>query len=221
MTWARSPQEEALLRRSLPLLADVGLPIAIADRGNNPEFTTFLEQLPRTSVTVAAGLVAQVQASVAMAAASEPPFILYIESDKAFFFEHRLCDFLERALEHADAGVVLASRSVASFETFPTTQRYTESVINELCARLLGVPGDYSYGPFLLNRTLAIHVGTLAQGLGWGWRHAAFRAAHRAGLSVIHLVGEYPCPPDAQEEDEDEVVHRIRQLSQNIGGLIA
>ena len=63
-------------------------------------------------------------------------------------------------------------------------------------------------------------VGHLQPQLGWGWRHFVFHEARRRGLSVHHIDGEYPCPPDQRLEDEAEQVHRLRQLSQNILGLI-
>ncbi|MFL6278516.1 MAG: hypothetical protein ACJ731_00255 [Vicinamibacterales bacterium] len=223
MTWARTTDEETLLRRSLALLTDTGLPIAIADAGTSATFTAFLKCLPGVSITVPneQGLVAQVQASVALAATLERHFIFYVEPDKAFFFEHRLWDFLQLVPEQPAVGVVLASRSAESFRTFPPMQRYTEGVINYLCAQFLGLGGDYSYGPFLMNRALLAHVAALERRLGWGWRHAMFRAAHRDGLRLIHITGDYPCPLDQRGEDDAERMHRIRQLAQNISGLIA
>jgi hypothetical protein len=99
-------------------------------------------------------------------------------------------------------------------------QRYTEGVINHLCGELLGAAGDYSYGPFLMNRGLLPYIANLHPRLGWGWRHFMFRAASREGLSVLHGVGDYPCPPGQRWEDEAERRHRMRQLSENILGLI-
>ena len=222
ITWARSAREEALLRGSLTRLAAAGLPLAIADRGTSAPFTSFLSTLDGTNVTVPQqpGLVPQVQASLALAARAGQPFILYTESDKEFFFEHRMQDFLRRAPAESDVGVVLASRSARSFQSFPPVQRYTESVINDLCGDLLRVRGDYSYGPFLLNEALLPAVAALEHRLGWGWRHATFLAAHRAGLQVIHVTDDYPCPEGQQSEDHAERVHRMRQLSQNILGLL-
>src|SRR4051794_29867176 len=121
VTWARSADEETLLRRSLRLLAEAGLPMAIADTGARPAFTTFLHGLPGARVTVpeAQGLVPQVQASLALAAAFDRPFVLYTEPDKAFFFEHRLRRFVKHIAEEEDGlGVALASRSPDSFMTF-------------------------------------------------------------------------------------------------------
>jgi hypothetical protein len=99
-------------------------------------------------------------------------------------------------------------------------QRYTEGVINHLCGELIGAPGDYSYGPFLMNRALLPSLSSLAARLGWGWRHFAFLTAHRLGFRVQHVTGAYPCPPDQRHESTTERTHRLRQLSQNILGLI-
>jgi hypothetical protein len=225
ITWARTPAEEELLRCSLERLAVAALPVAVADAGTNPDFGRFLSQLPAFHVTVPPerGLVAQVTASMALAASLDRPWILYTEPDKALFFGSRLNDFLQRAAEDRhgrEVGVVLASRSRRSFETYPLMQRYTEGVINGLCADLLGPPGDYSYGPFLMTRTLVPELLQVRREIGWGWRHSAFRAAHRAGLRVDHVTGDYPCPNDQRVEDDAERVHRLRQLSENILGLI-
>lgn len=222
VTWVRSASEEALLVRSLTALAQGGLPVAVADRGNSPTFDAILRGLPGFSVAVPAeqGLVAQVEASVALAARSRRPFILYVEPDKEVFFGNRMREFLLRAPQERDVGVVLASRTEESYGTYPRMQRYTEGVINHLCAELIGPRGDYSYGPFLMNRALLPSLARLDRSLGWGWRHYAFHTAHRHGLRVLHLEDDYPCPPDQREEDDAERTHRMRQLSQNILGLI-
>jgi len=225
ITWARTPVEEERLRRSLERLAEEHLLVAVADAGFDRDFTEFLSHLPGFEVTVPSerGLVAQVTASMNLAARYDTPFILYTESDKALFFERGLRAFVQRAAEHRhgrDLGVALASRSPESFQTYPPMQRYTESVVNHLCGELVGCPGDYSYGPFVLSRALVPQLLTMRQHLGWGWRHFAFRAAHRLGLEVDHVMDEHPCPPDQRVEDDAERLHRLRQLSENILGLI-
>jgi len=222
MTWVRTQKEEALLRRTLTSLARCGLPVAVADSGTSRDFLHFLERSPQFAVTVPVdtGLVAQIKASVGTAAATGSRFILYTEPDKEGFFERRLVDFLDAASDHADAGVIIASRSPESLLTFPRMQRYTEGVINHLCGELIGVPCDYSYGPFLLNTTLVPFVEALEPALGWGWRHFIFRMAHRQGHRVVPLIGDYPCPDDQRTEDAEERAHRVRQLSQNLLGLI-
>ena len=222
MTWVRTPKEESLLRRTLASLAGCGLPVAVADSGTHRDFLYFLERFPHFSVTVPAdaGLVAQIKASIRTAAIRGSRYLLYTEPDKQFFFERRLKDFLEAASDHPEAGVILASRSHESLLTFPPMQRYTEGVINHLCGELLGVRCDYSYGPFFLNRTLVPSVEALEPTLGWGWRHCIFRTAHRQGLRVVPVIGDYPCPDDQRSEDDDERAHRMRQLSENVLGLI-
>jgi hypothetical protein len=225
ITWARTPFEEEQLCRSLERLADEHLPVAVADAGSDPDFTAFLSRLPGFEVAVPSerGLVAQVMASMSLAARFDTPFILYTESDKALFFERGLRTLIRRAQERrqgCDLGVALASRSPESFQTYPPMQRYTEGVINHLCGELIGSPGDCSYGPFVLTRALVPQLLTMRQHLGWGWRHFAFRAAHRLGLGVDHVIDEHRCPPDQRVEDDAERLHRLRQLSENILGLI-
>jgi hypothetical protein len=222
MTWARTHEEEDVLRRSLTKLAAGGLRVAVADAGTASGFLQFLKRLPEVSVIVPSerGLVAQVKASLAAAGSLDTRFILYTEPDKEFFFERQMHDFLRAAEDGDDVGAVLAARSAGSFATFPPMQQYTEGVINTLCAELIGVVGDYSYGPFLMNRSLLPFVVALGPHLGWGWRHFVFRTAHQQGLRVIPIVGDYSCPEDQRTEDDSERAHRLRQLSQNLLGLV-
>ncbi len=222
MTWVRSAAEEETLARALARLADTGLPVAVADRSTSAAFTGFLRRLPGFSVRTVSepGLVAQVKASVGCAATFRRPFVLYVEPDKEFFFGTPLRDFIGAAPGGGDTGIVLASRSPASFDTFPPMQRYTESVINHLTGELIECTGDYSYGPFLMNGELLPSVAALAPHLGWGWRHFVFLAAHCRGLRVSHVTGDYPCPTDQREETDADRAHRLRQLSQNILGLV-
>ena len=222
MTWVRTPAEETLLRQSLTSLATHGLPVAVADSESDFGFLQFLRGLPQFHVTRpdGIGLVAQITASLKAAAHSGYHFVLYTEPDKLFFFEHRLADFLDAASHHADAGVILASRSSESFQTYPPMQRYTEGVVNHLCGQLIGVECDVSYGPFLVGTSILPVVETLEPTLGWGWRHALFRWTHQQGRPLVPLVGDYPCPEDQRAEDDEERTHRMGQLSQNILGLI-
>jgi hypothetical protein len=222
VTWARDEGEQQLLRRSLLLLAEAGLTIVVADRGSGSGFSAFLASHPQFRVARPYGpsLVGQVQASLTEAAATGAEFILYTESDKASFFKDGLDPFLRAATLRPGTGAVLAARSEATFATFPPLQRFTERTINDLCAQFIGKPGDYSYGPFLLNRDLVPRLADIPPEAGWGWRHFMFGSAARLGYTVDQIVGEHPCPPDQQHEDESERLHRLRQLSQNIQGLV-
>lgn len=222
VTSARDDPERQLLRESLLHLADLGLPIAIADRDSGGGFSGFLASLPQFRVVSPrhASLIGQIQASLGEAAQGEADFILYTEADKARFFENGLGDFLRRADLDDRTGAVLAARSEASFATFPVLQQFTERTINELCGEFIGTPGDYSYGPFLLHRALVPRLAAIPPDVGWGWRHFVFATAARAGYKVRHVVGDYPCPPDQREENDAERLHRLRQLQQNIQGLL-
>lgn len=223
ITWARSPEEEVTLRRSLRRLSETGLPIAVADRGNSAPLTDFIGGLPgfRVIVPRERGLAAQVKASVNLAASRGTPFVLYTEPDKEFFFGTGLAEFIRRAPSEPHTGIVIASRDDESLRTFPAMQRYTEGVVNHLCGETIGCSGDYCYGPFLMNRTMVGVVADLPATLGWGWRPFVFRAAKSRGFHVTHVTSHYPCPPEGLDEDDNERNHRMRQLSENVMGLIA
>lgn len=222
VTWARDEQEQRLLRKSLLLLADRGLPIVVADRDSGTGLRDFLASRPQFRLVSPRGpsLVGQIQASLGEAARTDAEFILYTESDKALFFETALEDFIRRADLADRTGAVLAARSAASFATFPSLQQFTERTINQLCAEFIGATGDYSYGPFLLHRALVPRLAAIPADAGWGWRHFVFAAAARHGYRIGHIVGDYPCPPDQREENDVERLHRVRQLQQNVRGLL-
>ena len=222
MTWVRTADEERRLARALEVLASYGHPVVVADRGTSASFTRTLEDragVTRVEVT-APGLVAQVKAAVARARQLDTQWLLYVEPDKEQFFRERLGRFLERAWRHEDAGIVLAARSPASFRTFPPMQRQTERAFNDLCGRVTGVRGDYLYGPFVMRTPVAAQLAAISDTLGWGWRPALFTAARRHGLRLVHDIDEHPCPDDQRTEDEGDRAHRLRQLSQNVLGLV-
>ena len=222
ISWVRSADEELLLERSLTRLSETGLSTVVADRGTNRAFVDRLRRLHNLRVIVPKeqDLVGQVQSAIEAAAILGTRFILYVEPDKEEFFSSGLADFIRRAPADDGTGVVLAARSPAAFATFPPMQHYTEGVFNHLCAEVTGTPGDYCYGPFLLHRALVPHVLRVESALGWGWRPSTFVAAGRQGLGLVHLVAEHTCAADQRQEDDADRRHRIRQLSQNLRGLL-
>lgn len=171
--------------------------------------------MPRQS-----GLVAQVRASIEQAGALGKPFVLYTEPDKERFLTSQIDDFIAKS-PAIGADVVLAARTDESFATFPPMQQYTERVFNYLCGNMLERPGDYTYGPFLMRAMLLDLLNDMPEHLGWGWRPCFFHAAHRRGARLGQVDGEYPCPVDQRREIEEDRRHRLRQLAENISGLIA
>ena len=222
MAWARDSGEERILRAALAALHGTDLPLTVADKGGNAAFTQFLGTLPGVSVVPSpvGSLVAQVQASLRAAERAGTRFVLYTEPDKEHFFAARLAPFLDHAPRSAGVGVVLAARSRASFATFPAIQQYTEGVINHLMGEVTAQPGDYSYGPMLLSRELLPEVIALDPDVGWGWRHFAVCRAVRRGLTVHLVEDDHPCPAEGRLDEAGERAHRLRQLAQNITGLL-
>jgi hypothetical protein len=223
MTLVRNEEEERRLGRSLAALAKYQMPIAVADAGASRRFTASLSGLAgvHTVVPHRAGLVAQVRASVDLAADFRRPYVLYTEPDKEFFFRNGLRNFLHQALTRPRADLAVASRSARSFETFPSMQRRLESIINSLCGEAIGACGDFTYGPFLMIRDFIPLLDELDADLGWGWRPFIFLAAHQRGAHVVHVTDEYCCPADQVVEEECDRKHRVRQFSENLLGLVA
>jgi hypothetical protein len=145
---------------------------------------------------------------------------MYTEPDKLDFFRQFLPDMLSQAGNDEQTGVLLASRSDTGFATFPSFQRMTETTINNCCEEITGKAFDYTYGPFLLNRQLVPYLNLIQEDIGWGWRPFAFGLAHRLGLRVESFAGNFTCPPDQRQDDSKERIYRMRQLTQNIQGLV-
>ncbi|MGV3587039.1 MAG: hypothetical protein ACO1OF_08570 [Adhaeribacter sp.] len=222
ISWARDAQEEELLRASFTQLATFGIPVFITDGGSNSSFLDFLKTFPQFKILTPTGkgVWAQARTSVLAAANTEAPFILYTEPDKLIFFRDFLPDFLYQAPTSESTGVVLASRSAAGFATFPAFQRTTETTINACCAEIIGPAVDYTYGPFLMRRELASYLNLVQEDIGWGWRPYVFGLAHRLGYSVIPHEADFTCPLDQREDSSAERIYRMKQLTQNIQGLV-
>jgi hypothetical protein len=222
ITLARDDGEARLIVEALSSLTAAGMPVAISDGGSPPAVVAALAAMPGTVMVAPTerGLVHQVQASVRAAADWQRPFILYTESDKQRFFEESLDAFVTDAPEDEDVGIVLAGRTEAAFATFPPLQRFCENTINVLTGEATGVVADYSYGPFLMRRELAERLAAVPARIGWGWRHYIFAAAVQLGWRIAAIPGDYPCPENQRQEDAGERIHRLRQLSQNVEGLV-
>lgn len=222
MTLAKDGGDERVLLDALQRLALDRWRVVVADGGSREPFVQAIASLPAFAVVAprAPGLVGQVKGSIAAACALDTPFILYSEPDKFEFFDEHVADFVAAAPDAADVGVVLAARSPESFDTFPPLQRETEGTFNRLCAEIVGESTDYLYGPFLMRRELAASVDAAPDDIGWGWRPFVFAAARRRGYRIVSIAGDYPCPPEQRSEDHAERIHRIRQLRQNLDGVL-
>jgi hypothetical protein len=222
ITWARTPEEDALLRGALRALSGFSRPIVVADGGSDPAFLAAIRELPHVTVVTPErpGVVGQTRASLKAALGMGTDFIVYTESDKRHFFEHRLRAFIEAMPEDDGLGVGIASRDAASFATFPATQQITESTINGLFAREIGVGADFCYGPLVINRALVPALEGLDPALGWGWRFFLTGVAVRKGYRLQVFEADLPCPPDQREDEPSERIHRMRQLGQNLQGVV-
>src|SRR5919107_5662265 len=88
MTWARDALEEGLLRVSLPLLAELNLPVFVTDGGSGRAFVDFLRSLPNFNLCdpPRRGPWQQAGQSIMAAQGSGRAFVLYTEPDKGDFF---------------------------------------------------------------------------------------------------------------------------------------
>ncbi len=220
ISWARDEQEEEVLRGALKVLSETGLQVFVTDGGSGDDFIHFLQNLPGFTVLQAQnkGLWAQAQTSL-LAAADQSYFILYTEPDKAGFFA-RLPNMLSAIAATEQTGVVLASRSAIALSSFPDFQQITEATINRCCEEMIGNSFDYTYGPFLLNRQVLSYVNNLPNDIGWGWRPFVFAIAARLGLQINNYTDNFYCPPAQQTDNAAERLYRMKQLTQNINGLV-
>lgn len=222
ITWARDEGEEALLRESLQHLAKLEIPVFIADGGSNTGFLDFLHGFPHfvLSKEKRRGVFEQVKYSLSKAYQLGSAFIFYTEPDKKDFFQKGLSQMIDQVQADEQSGIIMASRSAAGFATFPAFQQMTETTINNCCKEITGIAVDYTYGPFILNRQLIPYLDLAQQDIGWGWRPYTFGVAHRLGYTIKAFTGDFTCPPLQQEDSHHERIYRMRQLSQNIEGLV-
>ena len=221
ISWARDESEEETLRQSLTQLSTLGLPVFITDGGSGDAFVEYITGLSHFNVLrpTQKGLWGQAKTSLLHAANSGSPFIMYTEPDKLDFFRH-LPNMLDAIDVNEATGIVLASRSSAGLESFPRFQQMTEATINNCCAEILGQDVDYTYGPFIINKKVIPHMESLPDDIGWGWRPCAFNIAARLGLSLQAYVSDFLCPADQRDNDATERIYRMKQLTQNIQGLV-
>lgn len=220
ISWARNPEEEKQLRVSLQELAALEVPVFITDGGSSADFKHFLHSLPQFTVFAAKGLWSQAKSSLEGAARSGARSILYTEPDKTEFFSTHLPQLLQKRPLGKDDGVVLASRSAGGFASFSAFQQMTETTINNCCCEIIGKNIDYCYGPFLFNTGLVSYLDVLPENCGWGWRPFLFVMAHRLGLKIDAFTGDFTCPSDQRTDDAGERIYRMKQLAQNIEGIV-
>lgn len=219
ISWARNEEEEKVLRPALKQLAELNVPVCITDGGSTDSFIQFLKSIPHFDVRHAKGLWPQARLSITTAVESGAKYIFYTEPDKLQFFADHLKQMLD-AIQIEKTGVVLASRSTKGFSSFPAFQQMTETAINNCCKEIVGKEMDYCYGPFLFSSNLVPYLKLLKDNIGWGWRPFVFAVAHRLGFLVKNYEGGFTCPPDQQNDDEAERIYRMKQLTQNINGLV-
>lgn len=222
ITWARDENEETLLRQSLQQLAKLQIPVFITDGGSKNSFLNFLKNFPNFVLleTEARGVWAQVKNSLSKAYQSGSAFIFYTEPDKHDFFETGIQRMLDEVMVNERLGIITASRSAAGFATFPAFQQMTETTINNCCTEITGIPLDYTYGPFILNRQLVPYLQLVLEDIGWGWRPYTFAIAHRLGYTIEAFADAFSCPSAQQQDSKAERIYRMRQLSQNIQGTV-
>lgn len=217
---ARNDEEEKLLRTSLKQLAELDIPVYITDGGSSQSFLEFLHNIPHFIVMEAKGLWPQAKKSITEAYKAGTKFIFYTEPDKQEFFTHHFQKMLKAMVVNENTGVVIASRFAKSFSGFPLFQQMTETTINNCCKEIIGKETDYCYGPFLFNSQLVHYMQSLDKDCGWGWRPFLFAVAHRLKFSVESYTGDFNCPPEQHKEDATERIYRMKQLAQNITGLV-
>jgi hypothetical protein len=217
--WARTPEEEDVLKRSLAALADIGLPVLITDGGSREDFLQFLRSVPNFSIRQQKGLWPQAKSSLREAAQLDTPFIFYTEPDKEDLFTRHLKSVLDGIELEADTGIHLLSRSAHAFASFPSFQQMTETAINNCCAAYTDKQVDHTYGPFIINAKLIPYLDALPEQIGWGWRPYAFIRAKQLGFQISYSEGDFRCPQAQQADNAAEQVYRMKQLVQNVEGI--
>jgi hypothetical protein len=222
ITLARNAVEEKLLVESLEQLARLNIHVYITDGGSSGSFLQFLRSIPHffLSTTSVKGVWAQAKNSLLEAYQADSDLILYTEPDKFMFFTQFLPQFITQHPKEEQTGIILASRSKAGFTTFPSFQQMSERAINNCCKEILEQSFDYTYGPFILNKKLVPYLRLVQEDIGWGFRPYLFGMAKRLKLTIESYEGDFTCPVEQRSDSASERIYRMRQLSQNIQGLV-
>lgn len=220
--WARDAAEAELLIQALTRLSTFNVPVFICDGGSPQSFLSIIQTLPNITLLQPdeKGLWPQAKTSLLAAASTGAPFILYSEPDKNEFFAKHLQSFIDDAPQDEAVGIFLAERTPETFCTFPTFQQQTETAINTCATEVTGSQHEFTYGPFILNTTLVQHASQLPASIGWGWRSCMFGLAARLGLTINGKAGAYNCPDSQVVETAKDRMYRIRQLQENVEGLL-
>jgi hypothetical protein len=222
ITWARNEDEVSLLQSSLTQLSEFNVPIFVTDAGSTMNFTEFLLDCKNINLhpEPVKGVWPQTNVSLTAAYRSGSEFVLYTEPDKLQFFSTHLQSLINRIEVKNKTGVVLYSRTTNAFNSFPAFQQMTETAINNCCAELLGNNTDYTYGLFILRREIIPVLSQLPENIGWGWRPFAFNLCKRLRYDVECMEGDFFCPHEQTEDHPQERVYRMKQLKENIEGLV-
>jgi hypothetical protein len=222
ITLARNGAEEKLLVESLTQLASLNIQVFITDGGSSDSFLQYLRSIPHFSLstTQVKGVWAQAKNSLLEASQADSDFILYTEPDKFLFFSLFLPQFITQPLHQEQTGILLASRSEAGFASFPSFQQMSERAINNCCKEIINQFFDYTYGPFILNKKVVPYLRLVHEDIGWGFRPYLFGIARRLKLTIESYEGDFTCPDEQTTDSAAERIYRMRQLSQNIQGLV-
>jgi hypothetical protein len=71
-----------------------------------------------------------------------------------------------------------------------------------------------------MNKKIANYLLQKEENTGWGWRPYAFVLAARLGCGLTTFEGDFLCPVDQRSDTAAEKLYRMRQLSQNIEGMV-
>jgi hypothetical protein len=224
MTLARDRAEADVIIATLRALSENEAPrIFVTDGGSVVEgFLEELQTISRVSLVRPAvrGVTAQMRQSISAAMSHATRGVLYLESNKEWFVASRLSDFMrsaEESLTRLDDrfGVALPGRSPASFATYPTQQRASESAINHLISDLTARPSDFTFGPRLISKELLEPILPAGREFGWGWLSIPVVLAHRRSRSISVITMDLPCPEYERAETEADAAYRREQERQH------
>lgn len=227
ITRANDQPEADLLRECLVAAAARCEMVVAADSSTTANLQQQINNVPnlqlhRVDSTVPRTLVGQLITAIRHLPEPAPEWVVYSEPNKLEFFQRHLEPFIAKASTETTTGVVLAARDRAGFQTFPRGQRLTERATNRLAGVLLGMAGDYCYGPMLIRTELLRRLKTEPDifNLGWGWRFLVMGWAVRSSLEVRHITLPVSCPLHERDEDDHAArLYRLQQMGQNLEGL--
>jgi len=210
-TWARTPEEESRIKKTLSCLANYKYPIVIGNKSNTPiSLEDFINSLPRTTVIKGNNLHKQ-RVNAYKKAKELGKNVFWLESDKKEFVKNHIEELL--GLIDEEEKLVIPGLTGKSFSNYPEFQILVENAINNIIGNLIGIKGHYTYGPMIFPAGLIDYLNKTDKEFGWGINAFLLMLGYSEDMEIKQVEIDIKHDSDIQNGDEVKIF-RIEQLKE-------